>query len=566
MAARMIPAPALARPRPAGAWAALSAALAAEVPPIAGRSGLAVTCAPGAGLGAPACYIPALDLIEVDGTCLGVPPGTVHPASPADRERYPATWGALIHECAHAAHTRWSCPPPAACAWAEAGHLLEESRIEAAQAARRPGDRRWIRAAITQLVLADFTAAGAAPGSPREAGSAAALILARGDTGILEPAETGPVAAAVTSAIGPDRLGRLRATWQAAHAAADTDARTMTRLARRWCRILGIDPDQAPPAPLPGSGAGTSPVGRAVTVAAAAITAAVADDAAPAAPAPDPARAADRAARAAATAAARSVFGPAAPPPARRSAITGTRPPAEGEKAAARHLGRALAAAAARDRIPVRTASATPPGRLRVRAALAADAQRAASAQPAALPFTRVTRRVPPAPRLRLGIACDVSGSMYEYTGPAASAAWILARASASIPGATTATVTYGHHVQPVTFPGRAPARVTEFDARGTYEDFRGAIDALDGALDLSRPGAARLLVLITDGDYKDTQYPDGARRAARLAAAGCGILWLNPPGAPGRPVPGATAVTLTDPAATIAIIARAAAAALQHA
>jgi hypothetical protein len=295
------------------------------------------------------------------------------------------------------------------------------------QAARRPGDRRWIRAAITQLVLADFTAAGAAPGSSREAGSAAALILARGDTGILEPAETSPVAAAVTAAIGPDCLARLRATWQAAQAAADTDARTMTRLARRWCRILGTDPDQAPPAPIPGPGAaaGTSPVGRAVTRAAAAITAAVAADAAPAAPAPDPARAADRAARAAATAAARSVFSPGAPPPARRSAITGTRPPTEGEKAAARHLGRALAAAAAaaRDRIPVRTASATPPGRLRMRAALAADAQRGAGAQPTALPFTRTTRRVPPAPALRLGIACDVSGSMYEYTGPAASAA-----------------------------------------------------------------------------------------------------------------------------------------------
>ena len=68
-------------------------------------------------------------------------PATANPASPADRERYPVTWGALIHECAHAAHTRWTPPPAEAAAWAEAARMLEESRIETAQTrppARRP--------------------------------------------------------------------------------------------------------------------------------------------------------------------------------------------------------------------------------------------------------------------------------------------------------------------------------------------------------------------------------------------------------------------------------------------
>ena len=176
--------PALATPT--GAWRKLSAAMTTEIPAIAGRP-VPVACAPGAGLGHPACYLPAIPVIEVDGALLGVTPATARPASPADRERYPVLWGALTHEAGHAAHSK-VCPPPAERAnWCEAAHLLEESRMEAAQVTRRPGDRRWLRATVSKLILGDFTAAGATPGTPREAGSAAALILARESAGILEP-------------------------------------------------------------------------------------------------------------------------------------------------------------------------------------------------------------------------------------------------------------------------------------------------------------------------------------------------------------------------------------------
>jgi len=43
-------------------------------------------------------------------------------------------------------------------------------------------------------VIGDFAAAAAPPASAAEAGQAAALILAREDAGILEAAETDPVA------------------------------------------------------------------------------------------------------------------------------------------------------------------------------------------------------------------------------------------------------------------------------------------------------------------------------------------------------------------------------------
>jgi hypothetical protein len=545
---------------PAGAWRKLSAAMTAEVPAIAGRP-VPVACAPGAGHGHPACYLPAIPVIEVDGNLLGVDPATADPATPADRERYPVTWGALTHEGGHAAHSKVPPPPREAANWCQAAHMLEESRMEAAQVTRRPGDRRWLRATVSKLILDDFTAAGAAPATAREAGSAAALVLAREHAGILEPAETAAVAAKVAAVIGAGALGRLEETWKAVHAIADDDARTMTRLARRWCRILGLDPDARPPAPVI---IDVSDLLDAIREAAEAIAAAVAADFTPPPPFP-PGRPAEReaenAARSTAGHAAREVFGRHTTP----AAVTGTRDPGDGEKAAARRLTRTLRAATAGERASVTVTSATPPGRLRMRQVMAAGAQRAAGARPTAQPFTRTRSRHVPSPPLRLGVACDISSSMTEWTGPVASAAWILARAASAIPAAATATVLYGERVHALTHPGHAPGQVTDFDAPDGTERFCKAIDALDGALGLSHPGAARLLAIVSDTFYAPDETAGGQRRISRLAKAGCGVIILRPdtPWAGEADWKDAQVITLTDPAATIEVIARAATRAL---
>ena len=546
--------------KPAGDWKKLSDAMTAEVPAIAGRP-VPVACAPGAGLGNPACYIPAIPVIEVDGTLLGAAPATCDPASPADRERYPVTWGALIHESAHAAHSR-TCPQPRQRAnWCDAAHQLEESRAEGRQVARRPGDRRWIRATVTRLILSDFTAGGAAPATPAEAGLAAALVLARGDAGILEPAETAAVAAKVEAAIGPDRLARLRATWREAHQVTDDDVKAMTRLARRWCRILGLDPDAAPPAPIE---TGLSDLLDAIRDAIKDIKAAVEDDFTPPPPFPPGTlhkREEEKQARSTAGQAARDTFGRKTQPP----AVTGTRDPRDEEAAAARRLARALREATAGGRDKVTTTSKVPPGRLRMGKALASRAQRAAGAVPTAEPFTRTTSRRVPAPPLRLGIACDISGTMSGFAAPVASAAWILARAAGHIPSATTATVLYGSRVHALTWPGQTPARITDFRANDSTERFCRALDALDGELGLSRPGTARLLAIVSDTAYTDEEIEGGQRRITRLARTGCGILILRPKDGyrPGHEWTDCQVIEIEDPAGTIDAIARAATRAL---
>jgi hypothetical protein len=248
------------------------------------------------------------------------------------------------------------------------------------------------------------------------------------------------------------------------------------------------------------------------------------------------------------------------------TAIGGTRAPTDAEKSAARGLARALSTAAVRDRTVTRTTSALPPGRLRMRGALVRDAQRAAGVIPTAEPFTRTTRRTVPTPPLRLGIACDVSGSMRAYAAPVASAAWILARAASLTPvPARTATVIYGSTVRPITYPGTAPTLVTEFDANDGWEDVHTAIDALDHTLGLSTPGAARLLVIVSDGEYREEPARHGQQRVNRLRKTGCGVLWLIPH-ATATPFHGATVQHLHAPADTAAAIGRAATAALRAA
>jgi len=200
-----------------------------------------------------------------------------------------------------------------------------------------------------------------------------------------------------------------------------------------------------------------------------------------------------------------------------------------------------------------------------MRGAMTADAQRAAGAIPTAEPFTRTTRATVPAPPLRIGIACDVSLSMKAFAGPVASAAWILADATrhTAVP-ATTASVIFGNHVRPITHPGATPARVTEFDTKDDEHHIDTAINALDGALNLSRPDAARLLVVISDGDFeRDTKEP-GQAMLDRLRATGCAVLWLAPDSPRSAPMRGATVHTLTDPTTTARAIGQAATAALR--
>lgn len=566
-------------------WLRISAELTGRLPALADRDDVIVTCEKVTRSGAPAAFFPTLGQVEVARTVFAPhPPATLCPAAFGDEDRYPTAWGALVHEAAHAAHSAWLTPPAQqGTAAAAAAEMLEESRVERAHTARRPGDRPYLRKVACDLILDEIGTRP--PDTGWSAAFAAGLVLARRDAGILEPAETAHVEQAVTGILGAPTLATLAGIWTAAHQVADDDAATMLDLGRAWCDALGAPPTGPEPRhddTEDGEHVGPGGLAAAIGQLAANVTAteqarAAAEHAAAQAEA-DAAQARIDARRGQAARArkaadlAKQVFAPGAgtidPKRPRGSAqrilgspVTGTRAPTGAEKAAAGRLARGLRRAAYRERVETTTTSATPPGRLDMRAALARDAQRAAGATPTALPWRATQRRATPAPPLRVGIAVDVSGSMHAATAPVASAAWILARAAAlTDPASRTATVAYDEHLTAVTRPGRAPHQVTAFAAEGGGHALAAAIDALDAALELTSPGAGRLLVIASDGVYDRRETRAAATRVAVLAATGCPVLHLHFGGTWGpHPIPGAHLIELTDPAAAADAIAQAA-------
>ncbi|WP_228002368.1 hypothetical protein [Nocardia australiensis] len=127
---------------------------------------------------------------------------------------------------------------------------------------------------------------------------------------------------------------------------------------------------------------------------------------------------------------------------------------------------------------------------------------------------------------------------------------------------AETATLTFGRQVLPGAYPGSAPQKVTDFAATALYEAIDTAIDALDGALGLSRPENTRLLVIISDGCFCDEPCAAAQKLLDRVRASGCAVLWLAPEVTWSKRLTGATVHELTNPAA----IARAAVAAVHAA
>ncbi|GAU65933.1 hypothetical protein SSP35_02_03020 [Streptomyces sp. NBRC 110611] len=111
---------------------------------------------------------------------------------------------------------------------------------------------------------------------------------------------------------------------------------------------------------------------------------------------------------------------------------------------------------------------------------------------------------------------------MHRATAPIASAAWILAKATAlTDPDSRTATATaaYGRPVTAITAPGRTPTRVTQFSAKGMGHSLAEVTDVLTAGLDLDRPEAGCLLVVASHGHSPDEADPAQATTAIAKAA-----------------------------------------------
>jgi Mg-chelatase subunit ChlD len=517
---------------PDPAWTAWDRAWTRHIRTLTGRTDLTVVVAPGAGGGAPACYYPPARRVEVDATHIGTP-HVADPRRAAHKKAVPTAYGLLVHEAAHAAHSRWHTPsgtPPVVAAVAD---LLEESRAEGRQRGRRRGDRRWLRHTVQTLINTE----DAPVDDAWHAAQVAGLLLARADARILTNKDVTSVRAAVTGVLGRQRLLQLREVWRQGHTVDDGDADTMIELAWEWCRILDIDPRRQPQPPTPDEGAFAG-----------ALAAALGDFLATQAGLTHAEYTAHRIAD--------------------RHGAPATwtlRDPTQEERQAARILAVRLRQARTTSLEPATRPSPIPPGRLRARAAITADAQRAAGQLPTAQPWQQRATLPPHKPKLHLAVLVDVSGSMAAYAAPMSSAAWILAHAARRTDAVVT-SIAFGETVTLLVPPHQRPARVLEMRAHDSYERFTEALKLADQLLNLRHRTTVRLLAVVSDGWY--SSHIDAAQRLiTTVARTGCPVLWLHPHDQEYRHTyADTTTATVTHPADAITVIGEAALTALTRA
>lgn len=120
----------------------------------------------------------------------------------------------------------------------------------------------------------------------------------------------------------------------------------------------------------------------------------------------------------------------------------------------------------------------------------------------------------------------DISGSMGSAMQPMATTAWVMAEAVNRIQG-ECAMVYFGNDVFPTLKAGQRLPEVSVYSASDGTEKFGKAFSALDGALNLLHGNGARLLVVVSDGEYTSDESRKAMEVVAKCKEAGVAILWL---------------------------------------
>lgn len=209
------------------------------------------------------------------------------------------------------------------------------------------------------------------------------------------------------------------------------------------------------------------------------------------------------------------------------SSLVEERTPKGSEHAAAVTVARMLEKAKYRERDTTTVTSRIPQGKLRTRAAVANAAQKARGLQPTADEWKRKQRKQTDEPTLSVGVMVDISGSMSSAMQPMATTAWVMSEATRRVQG-QCAMVYYGQDVFPTLKKGQHLNGVRVYSASDPTEKFDKAFRALDGSLNLLHGNGVRLLVVVSDGVYTDTEERAAAQWMERCKRDGVAVLWLT--------------------------------------
>lgn len=503
--------------------------------------------------GAPAAFNPKSAEIEVN---TQVAFGKAQPQyvgnlnDRANQFEFPKACGAIFHEACHARFTTWDlykASKELTPSQNKALHLLEESRIERLGAVTTPANKVFLRTSALEIVLADMGEDEIKNlTTTRQVAHLVGLTYARVDAGVLEPHDIDAIRAQVESVLSDEVLGKMKAIWgEFQYLNSDYDEARMYELAIEWDKLVEDTADENGEPKQNEAGEGGMSIsisGELAEAIAEALKEAQGDTEFEA-----QGQAFDQQSREENEAEAKAKQGAseerkenqnkaqkvfskghdADPTKGTNSQLVETRAPFSEERVSAVQISKALDKAKYRDRERVQSGSVVPPGRLRTRALVQGNAYRARGIQTEVEPFRRVQHKQVDDPTLTVGVMVDISGSMTDAMKPMASTAWILSEAVKRVQG-KVAMVYYGNAVFPTLKPGQHLDEVKVYTAQDGTEKFDDAFRALDGALDLLNGRGARLLVVVSDGEYTTPEQANAKKWIERCQRDGVGVLWIG--------------------------------------
>lgn len=537
-------------------WLGVSSAIGRMANTWSGRYDIAAFAGPDAADGHPAFFNPLTSEIEVNvEKCFGngVAPSEISNIDLRDTQyEFPRATGAVFHEAMHARFSGWDLGKAQIDLKPSEFRALiglEEGRIERQGLEIFPNNAAFLRSCAVEIVLADLDNV-VADSDTVMAADIAALTLARVDAGSVEEEDVAELRSVIAEKLGADRLAKMREIWIKAqdHRVHD-NATAMYDLAREWVSIVDEAAEEngdakSDEAGTPADGAGGMPsefakiIAKALAESADSATIGAFNDLADVQMSEEWAEAVkDMASKSKenkeASDAANQVFGTGTTEMKDKnptsSKLVEERAPLGSERSAAVKLAQLLEKAKYRDRDATEVASIIPPGRLRTRAAVQGAALKSKGIMTQVAPWRQTKRKHVDDPTLSIGVMVDISGSMGEAMEPMASVAWILSEATRRVQG-RAAMVYYGNNVFPTLKPGQHLDQVKVYSAPDMTEKFDKAFKALNGGLNLLNGSGARLLVVVSDGEYTDPEQTAARRWLTACERDGVGVLWLSFP------------------------------------
>lgn len=510
------------------------------------RQDLVAYVGPGAGGTAPACYIPTQAEVEVNTDVAfgaGVTPEKIGDLTLRKTQyEFPKGTGAIMHEAFHARFTQWSMPVAFEALERDeyqALILLEESRIEYQGVTAMPNSRGFLRSCAMEIVIGDTKEAMKEQTPTKSLTDLVGLVFARIDAGILDEYEVQDITDKVTAELGVEVIERLRDIARAAQMHdKHKDATDLYPLAKEWAKIVRELSKERGEEEMPNGGCGfPSPIMDAIVeameeaieeVIANAFTELAEQEEMEDRKEEVQAKASDAKEQNENREVANKIFDKSSGPGQSKtsSRLLEQRPANPAELAASVRIAQYLDKAKYRERDEHEIASMLPPGRLRTRAIVQNAALRERGINQRVEPFRKTVRKHTDDPTLNVGVMVDISGSMGGAMQSMATTAWVMSSAVNRIQG-NCAMVYYGNDVFPTLKVGQKLDAVNVYSASDGTEQFYKAFQALDGSLNLLHGNGARLLVIVSDGEYTSDEKRKCMEVVAKCKEAGVAILWL---------------------------------------